>query len=237
MTRIAVAAVAALLLAGCAAGMGGPSDLDMPTAAIHAGPEANPADVAAAVRASGARATFIAAPQDSSWFAALAGATDLHLSGPAPTGDLRMAFLAPEPLGDTTHTLDYEDGSLTIQDALYEIRDERFLDLIAFQIDEETPVGDAVAALLAYVATDVDNVAAVVMAAAVPDAETGDRVARMLGPAYFDAFRCDGAAAAPTGSHIRLFYGPSARMFCEGVRIETLAAGDLIHADLVMGRR
>lgn len=237
MTRIPAAAVAAFLLSGCAAGLGGPRELDMPTAALNAGPEATPAVVAAAIRATGARAAFVAAPQDSSWFADVAAAADLHLSGPAPTGDLRMAFLAPEPLGDTTHTLDYQGGSFTIQDALYEIRDERYLDLIAFQIDEETPVREAVAALLAYVATDVDNVAAVVMAAAVPDAETGDSVARMLGPAYFDALRCDGAAAAPAGPHIRLFYGPAARMFCEGARTETVAAGDLIHANLVMGRR
>lgn len=237
MTRIPVTAVAALILGGCAAGMGGPSDLDMPTAVVHAGPDATPAAVAAAVQASGARATFVAAPQDSAWFAALAGAAGLHLSGPAPTGDLGMAFLAPEPLGDTTHTLDYDGGSFTIQDALYEIREERFLDLIAFQIDDETPVSEAVAALLAYVATDVDNVAAVVMAVAVPDSETGDSVARMLGPAYFDALRCAGGATAPAGPHVRLFYGPAARMFCEGVHIETVAAGDLIHADLVMGRR
>lgn len=237
MTRITTVAVAAVLLGGCAAGLGGPRDLDMPTAALHAGPDATPAAVAAAVRAAGARATFVAAPQDSAWFTALAGAVDLHLSGPAPTGDLRMAFLAPEPVGDTTHTLDYEGGSFTIQDALYEIRDERYLDLIAFQIDEETPVAQAVAALLAYVATDVDNVAAVVMAVAVPGSDTGDSVARMLGPAYFDALGCDGAAAAPAGPHIRLFYGPAARMFCEGVRTETVAAGDVIRADLVMGRR
>lgn len=237
MTRISAVAVGALLLGACAAGMGAPRDLDMPTTAIHAHADATPADVAAAVRATRARAAFVAAAQDSAWFTALGTAADLHLSGPATTGNLRMAFLAPEPLGDTTHTLGYEGGSFTIQDALYEIREERYLDLIAFQIDDDTPVEAAVAALLAYVATDVDNVAAVVMAAAVPDTETGDRVARMLGPAYFDALRCDNAATAPAGPHIRLFYGPAARMYCEGARTESAAAGDLIHADLIMGRR
>jgi hypothetical protein len=238
MIRFAAAAAVTLLIGGCAAGMGAPRDIDMPIAALNVGPDAAPAAVAATVRAADARAVFLAAPRDSAWFSGVAAATEMQLSGPTHAGGIRMAFLGPEPVGDTTLVLEYEGGGLMIQDALYEIRDERYLDLIAFRIEPGMPVGEAVAALLSYVATDVDNVAAVAMAVAVPDAATGESVARMLGPAYFDALRCGGDdAVAPAGEHVRLFYGPAARMFCESARSEATAAGDLIRAQLVMGRR
>lgn len=237
MTRLA--AVAATLIVGaCAANYGGPRDIEVPTVALHADPDATPAAIAAALEQAGARAVFLASARDTAWFSDVAGAAGRHLSGPASMGATRMAFLGPEPVGDTTLTLEYDGGGLTIQDALYEIDDDRLLDLIAFRIEEGMPVQAAVGALLEYVATDVDNAAALTMAAMVPDAATGDRLARMLGPAYYDARRCDPSEpAAPTGEHIRVFYGPEARMFCAGSSREDAAVGELVRAELVMGRR
>lgn len=237
MTRLAAAA-ATLVLGACAANYGGPRDIEVPTVALHADADATPAAIATTLDQAGARAAFIASTRDAAWFADVAGASNRHLSGPAPMGAVRMAFLGPEPVGDTTLTLEYEGGAITIQDALYEIDEDRLLDLIALRLEEETPVREAVGALLAYVATDVDNAAALVMAVMVPDAATGTSLARMLGPAYYDTLRCDpSGTGSPTGEHIRVFYGPEARMFCAGSGREEGAAGDMVRAELVMGRR
>ncbi len=237
MTRFAAAA-AALVLSACASNYGGPKDIDVPTVAIEADATADPAAVAGAIAEAGARVAFVFASRDEGWFRDVAAASSLELSGPAVAGGLGMAFLAPEPLGDTTVTLEYDGGSITLQDALYEIEKDRLLDLIAVRLDASAPVDDAVGALLQYVATDVGNAAALVMAVRVPDAATGDRVARMLAPAYFAALRCDTSGnAAATGEHVRLFYGPAARMFCAGASEEQVAAGRLVSARLVMGRR
>ena len=48
----------------------------------------------------------------------------------------------------------------------------------------------AVGALLRYMATDVMNSAAVVLAVATPTPAVADSVRRMLSPAYVDALRC-----------------------------------------------
>lgn len=233
---LGLAAVTAFL--GACATLGGPRDIETPTVAVQVSQDASAAAVAGALEASGARAAFVAARRDAAWFNELAAASRLHLSGPAAMGDLRMAFLAPEALGDTTIGLDYDGGTLVVQDALYEISKERYLDLIAFRIEDGSEVRPAIAALLQYVATDVMNAAALVMAVAVPNAAAGDSVARMLAPAYFDVLRCDPEAArASAGEDIRVFYGPAARMYCEGADRPDAAVGDWIRAELVMGRR
>lgn len=227
-----------VVLFGACATLGGPRDIPMRTVALRADPGATPAAVAGALDAAGARAAFVASTGDTAWFRDVAAATGLHLSGPATMGDLRMAFLAPEPVGDTTHQLDYDGGMFTIQDALYEIEKDRLLDLIAFRIEEGAPVRAVIGALLEYVATDVDNAAALVMAVAVPSAAVGDTVARMLAPAYYDALRCEADAAAPSaGERIRLFYGPEARMYCADAAAERGPEGDWVRAELIMGRR
>ncbi len=237
MTRLA-AGVAALALSACAPNYGGPKDIEIPTVAIEATSTAAPAAVASAINGAGARAAFVFADRDPGWFRDVAAASQLELSGPAVTDGRGMAFLAPAPVGDTTVTLDYEGGSITLQDALYEIEKERLLDLMALRLDAGAPVEDAVRALLQYVATDVGNAAALVMAVRVPDAATGDRVARMLAPAYFAVLRCDPSErAVPTGEHVRVFYGPAARMFCAGASEEQVTAGRLVRARLIMGRR
>lgn len=228
----------ALFLAGCASNMGAPREIPTPTVALQAEPGTRAEDVAHALRDARARAVFLTADQDDAWFSAVAAAANLHVTGPATAGAMRTAFLAPEPVGDTIHTLQYDDASLTLLDALFEIDDERFLDMIAVRIQEGDAVRPLVAALLRYIATDVGNDAALVMAVTVPNDVVGDSVARMLSPAYSDARRCGDAEAAGTvGERVRLFYGPVARIFCTESLARNTALGDWLQARLVMGRR
>lgn len=238
MTANGALLLGSLLLGGCAAGMGAPREIEVPTVALRADPGTSATEVASALEGARARAAFVTARADEAWFAQLATATGLHLTGPAAAGELRMAFLAPEPLGDTIHTLSYDGGSITLLDALYEIDDNRFLDLLSLRIEEGDPVRPIMTAFLQYVATDVGNEAATVMAVTVPDEAVGDSVARMLSPAYSDARRCgDLAAPAGAGERTRLFYGPAARMFCVDALARNTAVGDWLQAELVMGRR
>lgn len=228
----------ALLLGACATSMGAPREIEMPTVALHADQEVASADVVAALQRAGARAVFLTADHDDAWFAEVASATGLHLTGPATLGPGRTAFLAPEPLGDTIHALPYEGGSITLLDALFEIDKDRFLDLIAVRIQAGDDVRPIMTALLQYVATDVSNDAALVMAVTVPSEAVGDSVGRMLSPAYSDARRCGGAEAVGTeGEHTRLFYGPVARMFCVDALARRTVVGEWLQAELVMGRR
>lgn len=237
MTRLAAFA-GALVLGACAANFGGPRDIEVPTVALHADANATPDAVAAALLGAGAEVAFLFSTRDAAWFADVAAATGLELSGPASMGEQQMGFLAPEPVGDTTLSLEFEGGSFNIQDALYEIDDDRLLDLIAFRVEPGAPVRAVADALTAYIATDVANVAALVVAVMVPDAATGDSLARLLAPAYYDTLRCDADRSdRPTGQHVRVFFGPEARMFCAGARTEVLAPGELLRAELVMGRR
>jgi hypothetical protein len=239
MNRLSVLVVVLVFALGaCAVNMGAPSPIELPTVALRADAGATPAQVAEALNGAEARAAFVAAPEDTAWFRDVAGAAGRTLVGPAPMGALRIAFVAPEALGDTTLTLAYDGGRLPILDALYEIEDDRLLDLLAFQVEDDGHARAAVGALLEYVATDVGNSAALVLAAVVPSAAAGDSVARLLSPAYYDAGRCGTDAAASTdGVQLRVFYGPEARMYCEGARSESGAAGEWLRAQLVMGRR
>lgn len=226
----------ALLVSACAT-LGGPRDIEMPLVAVRAAPATTAAAMAGALDASGARAAFVAAGRDAVWFEEVAAASRLNLSGPAAMGDLRIAFLAPEPVGDTTVQLAFNGGTLVVQDALYEISKNRLLDMIAFRIEDPADARPAISALLQYVATDVGNAAALVMAVSVPNAAVGDSVARMLAPAYDDVLRCEPEAPRSAGEHIRVFYGPAARMFCEGASVTESAVGNWLRAELVMGRR
>jgi hypothetical protein len=235
MSRLLV--LAALAVGACAPALSGPKDIEVPTVALRATGGASATDVAGALREAGARVALVAAPGGEDWFRTVATATELTLSGPAQMDDLGFAFLAPEPVGDTTLALQYEGGSLVIHDALYEMEEDRLLDLIAFRITEDTDARRAVRSLLEYVATDVNNAAALVMAVAVPSAAVGDSVARMLSPAYYDAIRCEVGQAGTSRAGVRMFYGPAARMYCEDATVAGEAGWDWVRAQLVMGRR
>lgn len=230
----------ALLLAACAVNMGGERDISLATVALRANGATDPETAAAALREGGTRAALVMAPRDSAWFGALAEAAGMTLSGPARTaGGLGLAFLGREPLGDTAIDLRYDGGTFTVQDALYDLADKRFLDLLSFEVDDPAEAQPLVEALLKYVATDVSPTAAVVMAVAVPTAAAGDSVARMLSPGFEEARRCsgDGADAGGGGGGIRLFYGPEARIYCRTATVDDTPQGEWVRASLVMGRR
>ena len=238
MRRAVLTALAAGLTLGsaaCAPGMGGPRNQDLSTIALRADPDASPAAVAAALREVDADIALLAAPADPAWFEAVAGATELHLSGPTG-GDLSLALLAMEPLGDTVIDLTYEGGEFPMVDALYDLGDRHFLDLMAIRVESDDAIQPLVTRLLRYIATDVDPSAGVVLAVAVPDVATGDSIARLLSPGYFDTLRCGGAGRpAAVAGEIRLFYGPEARVWCGDAAAGAVAPGVRIHAQLVAG--
>lgn len=228
-----------LLTAACAPGFGGPADIALPAAALRTEAGVKPAAAAAAIAEANAEVVLLAAPEDPSWFRAVARAANLNLSGPGrAAGNLGLAFLAREAVGDTTIELTYDGGRFTVQDALYDLDDERYLDLLAFQVPNAAAARPLTSSLLDYIATDVDPTAAVIMAVAVPNAEVGDSVAAMLSPLYEDAITCEtGPAARATRGSIRLFYGPEARVYCENAVATDLPIGDRVRASLVAGRR
>lgn len=239
MKRLSLSLLAlTLLIAGCAVGMRGPSDIPVTAVAIRAAPGAGADAVGAALVEAEADVALILGQADSAWLASVAGVAELTVSGPATTEDGIMAFLAGEPVGDTTIVLSHDAGSLTVHDALYEIEDDRFLDLLVFRIADAATARPAIGALLQYMATDVMNSAAVVMAVEVASSAAGDSVGRFLSPAYFDALRCEPGLAAPSErAGLRLFYGPEARVYCRASTVDGPAIGDWVRADLVLGRR
>lgn len=240
MSRLAIfgaLALGALGFGACSSALSAPKDIPVTTVALRATDNATAAAVAEALGAAGAQAALVAAPRGEDWFEEVASATGLTRSGPGDMGGLDFAFLAPEPLGDTTIALPYGADSLVIHDALYEIEEDRLLDLIAFRLSDEATARQAIRALLEYVATDVNNAAALVMAVAVPTVAAGDSVARMLSPAYYDVNRCEVGPATAAGSGIRLFFGPDARVYCSDATTEDRSIGDWVRAELIMGRR
>jgi len=230
---IAVAAVS------CSPTMGEPRFIDMPTVAFRADAGTSPDAVGAAVRETGPRIALVAGPPDEAWFQSVAAGAGLSgLSGPGTIGpELAVGFLGMEPVGDTTVELSYEGGTFQVHDALYDLDDRRYLDLLAFQIEEPGAARARIRALTQYIATDVYPGAAVILAVAVPSAAVGDSVARELSPAYRGAVHCGAPPEMVAASGVRLFFGPEARMFCRSAAADATAAGDRVRAELVAGRR
>lgn len=236
--RTLVAGWALVLVTGCAVRLGGPGPVEYRVVALSAGSGAAPEDVAGWIRQADANVVLLsAAAADSTWFGEVAQRSSLSLSGPGSAGQVAFAFLASEPVGDTTIVLSSAEGaSVVVHDALYKVDKHRYLDLLALRIGSAPEARVAVKALLRYVATDVMPEAAVVLAVEVPDAATGDSVAAFLDPAFRDARAClAGRGAERRSAGMRLFYGPEARLRCEDAR---LLGGDdsPILARLVVGR-
>ena len=239
MIRKSFGLLTVLAVTGCATMLTGePREVDVSTVAVRVAPDVAPTSMAEALFAADSYAALVTGPVDSTWLAAVAERTGYTLSGPAVVGDGAMGFLGSEPVGDTTVVLGYEGGDLTVHDALYQLSDERYLDLMAFRVADGASARPAIRALLEYMATDVMNNAAVVMAVEVPSTAAGDSVARMLSPAYYDAIRCDPGVAAPSQRRgLRLFYGPEARVYCRSAVLESDAVGEWVRTDLTLGRR
>lgn len=238
MATLAPVAVITAALAACAVNVGGGKEIPFVAMGLRVDPGTTAATVAASLSAAEADVAIVTGAMDSAWLAEVGAPRGLTVSGPAASGGLAMGFLAGKPLGDTTLVLSFDGGGLTLHDALYAPEKDRLLDLMVFRLDDPATVRPAIGALLRYMATDVDNSAAVLIGVAVPTAAVGDSVARMLSPAYFDALRCEpGLAPPPAREGLRLFFGPEARMYCDDAGTESPGIGDVIRARLVMGRR
>ncbi|HEX7117302.1 MAG TPA: hypothetical protein VF212_00845 [Longimicrobiales bacterium] len=217
-----LALIIAIVLAGCAIRLGGPKPVEYRTMAFNVGSGAGAAEVAGWIRRADANLVLLAAAADSAWFGEVARRTELTLSGPGTAGSVSFAFLAGNPLGDTTVVLPLPGGGgVGVHDALYEVDDDRYLDLLAVEIPSAAQSRDAIKALLEYVATDVMPDAAVVLAIDVPDAATGDSISALLSPAFGDARSCLDEGARETDDAawgMRLFFGPEAKLRCEEAR-------------------
>ena len=242
-TSIIAVALTAVVAAACAVRLGGRSPKEYRTLAMGAPPSASASEIAAIVRETEANIVLLAAEQDTAWFTAVSNETGLALSGPGTTERKAKAFLTNlKVLGDTSIVLGIADGSrMHMHDALYEIEEDRHLDLMLVGISDRSDLREAVRALLSYIATDVGPNAAVMIAIDAPSPAAGDSVATLLRAAYTNAIECtrpNGSAGGVRTSQsgtVRLFYGPSARVRCEEAR--TLeASGDSILAQLIVSR-
>jgi hypothetical protein len=231
-------AVSLLACTACAVRLGGSGPEEYRVLAMAAPPSASAASVAAAIKEANAQIVLLTAERDSAWFAEIATATGLALSGPGRTEPAAKAFYTNlEILGDTSIVLNVSDSTrLHVHDALYQIEKDRHVDLMFARIAPESDLRGAVRTLLSYVATDVGADAALAIAVDAPTPQAGDSVAVLLRALYPSARECAGTEAAGTGSgRVQLFYGPSARVRC--LRARPLATeGTPITADLVVGR-
>jgi len=239
---LCVAAVAATLSA-CAVRLGGPSPEEYQALALIATETDTPAQVAERIASVGADLVLLSAPatRDSAWFAEIATAAVLQQSGPGRTGDRALGFLTNnlELLGDTSIVLGAGEGRLHMHDALYQIDDYRYLDLLAVRIEPGTEVRPAVRALTSYIATDVMSNAAVALAIDAPDVEAGDSIAALLQPLFSDARAClprrSNGDRTRARVRVHLFHGPEARIGCEGASLVESDIPSLI-ARLIVNR-
>lgn len=215
---VALAAVVGVVLAGCAVRLGGPSPERYVAVAARAGGE-DAAATAARLQGNGAELVLLTADRDSAWFAEVAQRMDLKLSGPGRTGPAGMAFLTPmEPVGDTSLVLEVPGGGrIHMHDALYEIDEDRHIDLMLIRIEGESSVSAAVSRWLEYYASDVGNASAVLLALETTTPAAADSVTLALRSALASVADCGerGDQGAMATGTLRLFYGPQARIACE----------------------
>ncbi|HWV58343.1 MAG TPA: hypothetical protein VNZ57_12895 [Longimicrobiales bacterium] len=222
MNRLLWLAATTLLLAGCTIRLGGPMPVEYRTVGWQIPTGTDAADAAALLVAERARVALLLADADTAWFYQVAGASGRSVSGPARIGQAKIAFLGDgEPVGDTTVALPVDGGGeIIVHDALYEVDDYRYLNLLAVHFGRDLDVRESVRTLLRYIATDVMIASTVVLAVSTPDVATGDEVAALLHPHLRDAAECDERAAPGDSSDglVRLFFGPEARAHCADAR-------------------
>lgn len=217
-----------IAVAACAVNLGGPSPENYDTVALSTPAGASAAQVGQAIRAAGAEIAMVSAEQDSAWLAEMAAAAGLELSGPSRSSGRSLAFMTNiELLGDTSLVLAVADGGqVHMHDALYRIDRYRNLDLMTVHFDAPD-LRAAVRTLLGYIATDVGADVALVIAVSGPTPQAVDSAAVLMRATLGNAVECDddNQARQLAGSlHVRLLYGPSARMRCLGARpLEGLA--------------
>jgi hypothetical protein len=241
--RLLGAAAAVVALAGCAVRLGGPAPEEYQALALIATDTDTPAQVAERIASAGADLVLLSAPstRDSAWFAQIATAAALQQSGPGRTGDRALGFFTNnlELLGDTSIVLAAGAGRLHMHDALYQIEENRLVDLMLVTVDTVADLREAARTLLSYISTDVGATAAVVLGLSGPTPQASDSIGVLLRAYLPNAHGCAGSAetdgTAAEDSAVRLFYGPVVRVECLSAR--TLdAPGSPVTARLVVGR-
>lgn len=216
--RFAVIAVATVL-AACAVRLGGPSPVEYDVAALAEPRNADADAVAERIRGSGADIVLLVGERtDSAWYQYVAYRAGLGLSGPGTTTGRGYAFLANlELLGDTSLVLDVPGGgSVHMHDALYQIDETRFLDLMTVRL-LGPDLRAAVRTLLDYIATDVMATAPLLLVFDGPTPQRADSAAVMVRATIANALECVDAGVAGE-TPLRMMYGPSARVRCLGAQ-------------------
>lgn len=232
---------ALLLLAlglGCAVRLGGPQPRNYTALLVRADRDASAESIRHVIETAGADLALIAAPLDTAWFDRVRERTGLAMSGPGMADGIGLALFAGEAVGDTTVLLRGAEGAgLLVQDALYEVSDGRFLDLMMVRVGPDASAVDAANALLDYIATDVMQRSAVILGIDAGPAGDGtgsermaaltDSLSSMLRPAFVGGAGCEDAPRDPDPfdrSRVRFLYGPELRILCREAR--TLGQGD-----------
>jgi hypothetical protein len=209
------------VLAGCASTPDSAAyDEGLLLLAERPGADASSAAVADGVVASESDFVILAAERDSAWFAEVAAASGLLMSGPAIEQGLGFAYLASrEPLGDTTIAIPVgADGAVVLHDALYELSEGVFLDLIAFRADGASDLHALIQSFLAYMATDVMASAPLVLGIQATDDAVADSLAVLLRPSFQPPAACGaGGANGAELADLRLFIGTPAQIACKEV--------------------
>lgn len=220
MKRGWMTVVLAAASSACAAGVGGAgggSPVEYTMLAVNA-EGVTSAQLAQQVRESGSDFALVVGPRENTWFGDLANASGLALSGPAYTDARGLAFLSRlELLGDTSIVLGTGNAQLQLQDALYQVEEERYLDLMLVNISDGTDVPAATRSLLEYIASDVMANAALVLGIIAATPEQAQVMDSMLRAAFSTAGEC-GGLSDPAGRAYRIFFGPVARMRCTDAR-------------------
>jgi hypothetical protein len=163
---------------------------------------------------------LVSADHDSAWLAAAATSAGLQITRPGRVGNATYAFFGPKAVGDTTHNVPVQGGGqVRLHDALYRVDKNRVLDLILARFDSVTDISRATRALMTYVGSDVSNSAALLLAIEAPSPQAGDSIARSLRAYLSETRECAGGDTGPSGSSIRLFYGPATRIRCERAQV------------------
>lgn len=236
MRHVSIAVLLLLMSAACAVRLGGPSPEPYRVVAVPARAADSATTVAESIRGEGGQLALIAADRDSAWFADVASQTGLELSGPGTTGPRGLAFLSGlRILGDTSIVLLVPSGGrIHMHDALFEVAENRNIDLMLVDVVGMSDVRDAVRTLLSYIASDVGNSVPLVMGIAAPTTAAEDSVVALLRAAFANAGDCAADSAVIDVPGLRLLYGPPARMQCDEAKALPGDAG--ISARLVVGR-
>jgi hypothetical protein len=172
------------------------------------------------IRNEAGQLVLLVSERDSAWFADVAKQTQLELSGPGRTGPRGMGFLTGlKLLGDTSLVLGLQGGGrMYMHDALYEIEENRLLDLMLIDLGDAPDLREGVRTLLSYIATDVGNNVPLILGVQTPTPQLGDSVAILLRAAFANAAECaargENRGTVPP-SQLHLFFHPAVRLTCE----------------------